>query len=311
MTQELGKFVYCLCIDMKGSTKTGLNLPQSSLNRFNKKFAEEILQPHLGEQDEEKLGLANLLIKFTGDGWLLMTDKEEKIPGLCCLAIIMANTFQSEMSTGTNISTDKIPPLRLAICTGRDVIVNLPNKQRDWAGDSARSAVRASGYCYDNEILIDETVRKYIQRDFYWAVVDFMDPKRPASEKKEESFPLYTLMEINTETAADSDVPQCFIYTLQQIGKQNQALKTTELTTARIAKEVGSLNTFEEEKRRPYLKSWNLVMASLLDYSKVRELLAQMQKNNLTPDVYTYSILINKATDYEEAKGWLDEMKEK
>ena len=66
--------VYCLCIDMIKSTKTGLELPTRQFDRFNQELVEQI-KPHL-----EKLELSDALLKFTGDGWLLMTNHEKKIP---------------------------------------------------------------------------------------------------------------------------------------------------------------------------------------------------------------------------------------
>jgi hypothetical protein len=117
---EAGKLVYSLSIDLIGSTQAGLKLTSTKLDSFNKSLVEQI-EPHL-----KGLGLEDILIKFTGDGWLLMTEKEEKLPGLCCLAIIMSSNFQSEMSKETGIQANQIPQLRLAICTGRDISVRLP-----------------------------------------------------------------------------------------------------------------------------------------------------------------------------------------
>lgn len=134
--------VYCLCMDLIGSTEVGLELTTAQLDRFNLSLVEQI-KPHL-----ENLGLDDALLKFTGDGWLLMTkaEEDEEVRALCCLATIMAKRFQDEMSEKTGMSLDFIPPLRLSICSGRDIRVDLPNGRKDWAGDSARVATRASAY---------------------------------------------------------------------------------------------------------------------------------------------------------------------
>src|SRR5574337_726134 len=129
---QKARHVYCLFIDLIGSTKASMNITSSRLDLFNKSLVEQI-KPHL-----EKLGLLEALIKFTGDGWLLLTDDVEKILPLCCLATIMSKRFQQEMSQKTEISVDKIPTLRLAICAGRDISVELPDGRNDWVGDSAR-----------------------------------------------------------------------------------------------------------------------------------------------------------------------------
>ena len=78
-------------MDLIGSTKTGLEFSTASLNHFNMSLVQQIT-PHL-----KRLGLSDTLLKFTGDGWLLMTHKAEKVPALGCLAAIMAERFQQEM----------------------------------------------------------------------------------------------------------------------------------------------------------------------------------------------------------------------
>ena len=112
------KLVFCLSIDMIGSTKAGLELSTQKLDKFNIALANQI-KPHI-----EKLDLTDALIKFTGDGWLVMTERAEKVSALCCLATIMANRFQEEMSRTTGIAMDNIPSLRLAICFGRDIFIH-------------------------------------------------------------------------------------------------------------------------------------------------------------------------------------------
>jgi hypothetical protein len=163
--------VFCLSIDMIGSTKAGLKLPTQKLDKFNIALANQI-KPHI-----EKLDLTDALLKFTGDGWLVMTERVEKVSALCCLATIMANRFQEEMSQTTGIAIDNIPSLRLAICFGRDIFIELPNRRKDWVGDSARRSTRACGICFPNEIIIDETIRSIVFRDFGIKSIDIR--KRP------------------------------------------------------------------------------------------------------------------------------------
>ena len=81
--QHLGNIpyqVYCLSIDLIGSTNSGLKFATSVLDNFNKSLVQQI-KPHL-----EKLGLIHVLLKFTGDGWLLMTENCDDVPALCCLS---------------------------------------------------------------------------------------------------------------------------------------------------------------------------------------------------------------------------------
>ncbi|GAG37517.1 unnamed protein product, partial [marine sediment metagenome] len=195
-------FVFCLSIDLIGSTEASLKLTTQKLDRFNISLVEQI-QPYL-----KRLELTDASTKFTGDGWLVMTEKGKKVPALCCLATIMANRFQDEMSQKTEIAKDNIPSLRLAICSGRDIRVELPDGHKDWVGDSARKAVRASGYCMPDEILIDESVRSWVLRDFNIKSSNVEQrPPEYRPKRMEEYFTLYVLGELKPEVAVDSETP--------------------------------------------------------------------------------------------------------
>ena len=65
--------VYCLCIDMVGSTLSGLKLSTAQFDRFNRALVKQI-EPHI-----DKLELKDALLKFTGDGWLLMTNEGKRV----------------------------------------------------------------------------------------------------------------------------------------------------------------------------------------------------------------------------------------
>src|SRR6476659_2239404 len=143
------RMTLCLAIDLKKSTAAGLLLTTKRLDRFNLALVRQFT-PHL-----VAVGLEGALIKFTGDGWLVLSDDPEDAAPLCCLAIIMACRFREEMSEEVSLDGDAIPALRLSVCFGRDLSVELPNGQRDFVGDSVRHAVRACQLCHDNEILID------------------------------------------------------------------------------------------------------------------------------------------------------------
>ena len=180
--------VYCLIIDLIKSTEAGLELSTAMLDRFNLSLVDQI-KPHL-----LGLGLADVLTKFTGDGWLLMTEDVGKVPALCCLAIIMSNRFKVEISENTGLALDRIPSLRLAVCSGRDMAVQTPDGRIDWVGDSARRAVRATGCCLPNEILIDVPVRYNVFRDFNLTSIAPEElNSRNQGKLLEEIFPLYVL----------------------------------------------------------------------------------------------------------------------
>jgi class 3 adenylate cyclase len=296
--------VYCLSMDLIGATEVGLKFTTREFDRFNRQLVEQI-KPHL-----EKLWLADALLKFTGDGWLLMIHEAEKVPALCCLAIIMANRFQDEMSQLTKIVIDRIPPLRLAICSGQDTYVVLADGRKDWVGDSARRATRASGYCFPNEVLIDEPVRYIVFRDFYVKPADVKQrPPKYQPKRMEEDFPVHVLGEPKPEVAADSEAPEYFVYTLSIIGKMKEAEIVAQRVSERLGDEASKLGIAEVAARQGILRSWNRLMASLLDYSSALEMLKSIRDARLVPDVVTYNTLINKAPDYDAAKAWVDTMR--
>jgi tetratricopeptide (TPR) repeat protein len=297
--------VYCLSIDMIGATECGLKFTTREFDRFNRRLVEQI-KPHL-----EKLHLAGALLKFTGDGWLLMIHEVEQVPALCCLAVIMANGFQDEMSQLTGIAIGRIPPLRLAICAGQDTYVVLPDGRKDWVGDSARRAIRASGYCFPNEILIDEPVRYIVFRDFYVETTDFKQRAPEYQPKRmEEDLSVHVLGEPKPEAAADSEAPEYFVYTLSVIGKTREAQIVAERVSERLGDEVSKLGLAEMAARQRILRSWNRIMAGLPDYSSAIHMLKGIRDAELAPDVVTYNILINKAPDHDGAKAWVDTMRE-
>lgn len=255
---------------MIGSTEAGLKRPTIQNDRFNISLVQQI-RPHL-----EKFELNDALIKFIGDGWIVMIPNEEKVHNLCYLAIAMADSFREDINKLTGISRNKIPSLRLAICFGRDIPVNLPDGRKDWVGDSARRAMRASGFCFPNEILIDYSVKSHIMRDFF---VEELDPKqRPPKfrpKRMEENFQLYILGELKTDEGTNSDIYKIII---------------------------------RRKKLNQDLHSWNSGMASLPDYSSVLKMFNSFDFSEFSPDVITYNTLINKAPDYNEAKTWSETM---
>src|SRR5687768_10181713 len=90
--------VYCLSIDMIKSTEIGLSLLPWKLKKFNRALINQIL-PHL-----KALELEHAVVKFTGDGWLIMSPTAGF--KLCYLAMIFRHGFRNEMSKLSNIALD-------------------------------------------------------------------------------------------------------------------------------------------------------------------------------------------------------------
>jgi len=297
----------CLCIDLIGSTAGGLTLTSRQLDRFNIALVEQIA-PHL-----EQLGLSHVLLKFTGDGWLLLAHGPDRdaIASLCCLAAIMAHKFAEEMVDLSKLSADRIPRLRLALGAGFDLLVTLPNGQTDYVGDSARRAVRALGCrdesCEPAEILVCDVIRQAVMRDFVISDED-VTKIRPKPAKAEELFPLYVLGELRPEAAADFDAPDYHAYTLAVIGKVSEAVQVLEQvsqvveTAAQREPEAAAANVATLVRR------WNQVIAGAPDYTTAVDAFGDMRSSGSRPNVVTYSILMHKAKGYREAQGWLARM---
>ena len=295
------RMTLCLAIDLKKSTAAGLKLTTKQLDRFNLALVRQVT-PHL-----MAVGLEDAVIKFTGDGWLIISDNTDDAAPICCLAIIMACQFQEEISAETGLERESLPALRLSVCWGRALPVELPNGQRDFVGDSVRHAVRACQLCYDNEILIDDTVLRWIDHDFVSAPLPFESRLAEFPEARmEQPLALHTLQELKLESAAEGDAPEYFVNTLTIIGRQLEAEALAYRVATSLQNEAGGINADQED----LTERFNRLLASNLDYETVNRLLRDMRDAGLQPDVETYNSLISKARDSETRQRWLLRMKQ-
>jgi tetratricopeptide (TPR) repeat protein len=326
---------------MIGATKSTIQFSSYKIDRFNRSLVQQI-EPHL-----KKLDLDKELLKFTGDGWLLITPHSNLIPQLCCLALIQRHCFQKEMATKTTISEDKIPPLRIALCQGRDIAVNLPDGRQDWVGDSARRATRAVQHCVTNasEILIQDAIVKAssLNRDFKLIRANIETRADYEKHKKEEPVELYTLQSINAEAAADADVSPFYVYTLNAIGLSAEAQATAEKASKQILEQAAEVRDDEPDRvDRVLLPRWDRLAAAIPNPSFVGRMtqrrrdyglnpsaipynicirdssafpqavdwFERMRQDGIAPNVVTYSTLVSKAEDYATAKDWFERMRQ-
>ncbi len=338
---ESGRTVTCLCIDMIGSTKKTIAFTTPKIDRFNRSLVQQI-EPHL-----RKLDLDKELLKFTGDGWLLITPHSNLIPQLCCLALIQRHCFQEEMANKSNSSKDEIPPLRIALCQGRDIAVNLPDGRQDWVGDSARRATRAVRHCLTSatEILIQDAIvtASSLNRDFTLAWADIEARADYEKHKKEEPLEVYTLQSINAEAAADADVSPFYVYTLNAIGLGAEAQATAEKASEQILEQAAEVRDDEPDRvDRVLLPRWDRLVAAIPNPSFVGRMtqrrrdygfnpsaipynicirdssafpqavdwFERMRQDGIAPNVVTYSTLVSKAEDHATAKDWFERMRQ-
>ncbi len=297
-----GKIVYALNIDLIDSTKKGLQFNQSELDRFNLNLVAQI-KPYI-----RKLKLSSTLIKFTGDGWIVATEHENEVIPLCCLATIMASRFQKDMSKETGIPIDKIPSLRLAICGGRDIFVNLPDGRGDWVGDSIRCANRAIGNCLPNQILIDYITYRWALRDFKCEKENIdAHPEKFKATKKEEDLILYNLGDLKIEAAKDLEAPECFIYTFQFLGKSSAAKELHQQVLVSSLNEAKKQNINEDSRQSILIKLNRLISVNPF-FSNALKILKDIKKAGLSPNIKTYNMLIHKSPNYALAVSWFKEM---
>ncbi len=293
------RLTLCLAMDLKGSTTSGLQLSTKKLDRFNLALVDQ-LGPHL-----RAVQLEHATVKFTGDGWLVMSDEQDDAAKLCCLAMIMARRFRFDIENQTGFSADNIPAMRLALCWGRDLPVTLLNGQRDFVGSSVRHAVRACQLCRDNEILVDETVRSWIALDFTTHRCPLDDRIAEFSPAKmEEEFVLHTLEHLKVESADDDDAPIYFVNTLAIIGRTADADRLANQISERLLTRASSDPLNQEE----ILQRWNELLSSSLDHDTAREVLEDLMASGLKPDEGTFNALLEKADSPSSEDRWFQLM---
>ncbi len=291
----------CLSMDLKRSTATSIRLSTNLADRLSLALVAQ-LRPHL-----LSVGLEGILVKFTGDGWLLLTEDSDHAAPLCCLAMILSQCFRSEVSEMSGIEIEKIPPLRLAICWARDIPIVLPDGSRDYLGDSARLSVRTAQFCRDNEILIDHTVFDWIYHDFITEPVGMMERMSEAPEARfEQTRQLYRLVELKAEAAQEADAPVCYVNTLETIGRTAEANALAE----RISESLQTSAEAPTADKKSLSERFNRLLASHVEFDAAKNILRDMHEAQLPPQLETYNALISKAPNVTDQHKWLQKMKQ-
>jgi len=294
--------VYCLCVDMIQSTEYALKRTTQDQNRFNNYLVKQI-NPHI-----RNLALEDSNIQFTGDGWLVMTEKEYKVPALCCFAMILSKRFQDEMAFYTGLEKGSISALRLAIGSGVDMSVVLPDGSRHWVGDSARRSVRAASVCHENEVLVDYSVLRNVLDDFDIQPINMDERKAEGlGLKMEEALHLHTLKSLTPKITEDSEHPEWFTYTMGTIGQLHKSSDLAQESAQILIKKMKSGNYSYNEA----LDRRNRLIDSLVDFHTSYKLMDQFELADIPPNTETYHTLIHKADDYITAIQLMAEAKHK
>ena len=293
------RLVYCLSIDLIESTLPGLRMTQVELDRFNRALVAQI-EPHL-----VALAFEDLLVKFTGDGWTLLTPELADAERLCALAAIMRHRFLVDMQERTGLPETRIPSLRMAICSGRDIRVSVWRGETDWVGDSARRATRSAAYCYPNEILIDGTVQSLVMRDFVTVRID--PATRPGfrqSRKVEEEIPLWSLEDLRIEAVEHWHTAAAYVYALSEVGRTDDATEAS----MRAADRLGDDATVDVGDGSRSISRWNRLVTNAPTYDAVLELLARLMESQAQPNTDTLNALVDRAPTFDEAMRWVADL---
>jgi len=220
--------VFCLCVDLIGSTVTALRLNSRQRAAFFCSLIDCFLE-YLKGFGLHSRGAA---VKFTGDGWLVMCVGLTVPQVLVAFAKTLCKRLQADISEQlSELGVKGVPGIRATIFHGHDVAVSVPFSADeelsllDWVGDSARLACRYNAYVNENELLVDYAVFQQVKYDFN------CEPFKPDLSKgkvPEEVVPCYLVGEIRPEImegAADADGSEYYALYLKFVGMDREATK--------------------------------------------------------------------------------------
>lgn len=316
----------CLAIDMIGSTAFGLALDSRKLRLFNQCFVEQI-GPHL-----ERLQLRHAILKFTGDGWLVVSDAPGDTIPLACLAQVMASTFSSEMRERTGF--ERVPALKIAMCMGHDDRVTLPNGAEDFVGDSARRANRLSQIGESQEVLVCAATKLGIARDFEIRKLDEEEIDERISSrgvhKWEEDIDAYRVVGPKDNLSNDSD--PALVYLLLALGRIDEASALSAQVSESVdespdwarrlsglgleryvsALSIDSARSLLEKAQRlgvrPTAEAFNSLLTRARDWAKVLEIELEMERAQVPPDPETFHAIMGFAPDWPASENILRKM---
>lgn len=295
------------------STKFGLTLDSRALRTFNQGFIDQI-RPHL-----DGLRLRHAVLKFTGDGWLVMSQEPNDVIPLACLAQAMVETFQRDMHERTGL--DEVPGLRVSICVGHDERVTLPNGSIDLVGDSARRACRLNRLCRPNEVLLCSASQVGVMRDFEVDRVKDVEREQRLADREggkwEEDFVFFRLVGPKDHLTRDSD--PALVYLLAVLGRIEQASELYDemagspewrgaVHALGLERYVAALPNLETAKSlldkanqhgvKPTVNAFNALLGKARDWAKVLEIADEMEQADVRPDQSTYLRMIEIAPDW-------------
>ncbi|OFW32104.1 MAG: hypothetical protein A2074_04390 [Candidatus Aquicultor primus] len=329
--------VYCLSIQMSEPATPERETSEAALarqDRLNVILAEH-LKPHI-----YNLHLSDIFVKFTGNGFLLMTDRSDSVPALSCLGVILANNFNDEVAQAFGIAQNRLPALRISLFSGHDRRIEMPDGKREWVGDSLRKAVHLAMFLHTDRVLVDDSIRGLVGGEFKIERCD-AEPVIETDADTEAAGSGWVLGQLDLDSSVDSGSPELYIYTLSALGRMEDAGHVAQTVASRLIGDAGGEDAAAEASGQGLelkdTQGWGRLLSNLTDYptanaffikakasgaqttvdmyntlaalapdfNTAKSLVEEMEREGIRPDIATYNALIAKAPDYEVARYWL------
>ncbi|MBS3910182.1 MAG: hypothetical protein KGZ93_11285 [Actinobacteria bacterium] len=300
--------VYCLSIQMSEPATPEREAGEAVLarqDRLNVILAEH-LKPHI-----HNLRLSDIFVKFTGNGFMLMTDRSERVRALSCLGVILANNFNDEVARAYGIAQNRLPALRISLFSGHDRRIEMPDGKREWVGHSLRKAAGLAMFPHTDRVLVDDSVLSLVRDEFKIERFDAA-PVMDAGSDTEAAALLSILGEIVLESVVESGTPECYMYTLNALGRTEDAGYVAQAVASRLTGDArGGEAAVEASEQGSALKDaqgWGRLLSSLTDYPTANAFFLKAKAAGVQPTADIYNILVALAPDFGTAKSLVEEM---
>jgi tetratricopeptide (TPR) repeat protein len=300
--------VYCLSIHTLESATSERETSEAALarqDRFNVILAEH-LKPHI-----KNLRLSDIFVKFTGKGFLLMTDMSDSVPALSCLGVILARTFNDEVAQTFGIAQKRLPALRISLFSGHDRRIEMPDGRREWVGDSIRKAAHLAMSPHTNKVLVDDSVRSLLQGGFKAERFDAA-LGTDADSGSEAAAPGWVLSQLDLDSIVGSGSSELYIYTLGVLGRMEDASYVAQAVATRlIGLTTGDAVPVEVSGQGPELnvaQGWSRLLSNLTDYPTANALFRKAKTSGAQPTADMYNTLVALAPDFDTAKALFMDM---
>ena len=334
--------VYCLSIQMSEPATPERETSEAALarqDRLNVILAEH-LKPHI-----YNLHLSDIFVKFTGNGFLLMTDRSDSVPALSCLGVILANNFNDEVAQAFGIAQNRLPALRISLFSGHDRRIEMPDGKREWVGDSLRKAVHLAMFLHTDRVLVDDSIRGLVGGEFKIERCD-AEPVIETDADTEAAGSGWVLGQLDLDSSVDSGSPELYIYTLSALGRMEDAGHVAQTVASRLIGDAGGEDAAAEASGQGLelkdTQGWGRLLSNLTDYptanaffikakasgaqttvdmyntlaalapdfNTAKSLVEEMEREGIRPDIATYNALVAKAPDFETGAALFSSMRE-